>query len=114
MKKMTENFTQTGFNQSWCEAFRGHLTKYKKLKRAPGKDAHWLNQALYPVDFTVTVDGISGFRFGDVISTSLVPKKYNKAGLVFVVTKIDHKIDNGMWETTLSTAARLKMDGSTL
>jgi hypothetical protein len=114
MKKMTENFTQTGFNQSWCEAFRGHLTKYKKLKRAPGKDAHWLNKALYPVDFTVTIDGISGFRFGDVISTSLVPTKYNKAGLVFVVTKIDHKIDNGMWETTLSTAARLKMDGSTL
>ena len=114
MKKMTENFAQTGFNPSWCEAFRGHLTKIKKLARGPSKDAHWLNQALYPVDFSVTLDGVSGFRFGDVISTSLVPTKYNKAGLVFVITKIDHKIDSGTWETTLSTAARLKMDGTTL
>ena len=114
MKKMTENFAQTGFNPSWCEAFRGHLTKIKKLASGPSKDAHWLNQALYPVDFSVTLDGVSGFRFGDVISTSLVPTKYNKAGLVFVITKIDHKIDSGTWETTLSTAARLKMDGKTL
>ena len=114
MKKMTENFTQTGFNLSWCEAFRGHLTKLKKLAKGPSQNAHWLNQALYPVDFNVTIDGVSGFRFGDVISTSLVPTKYNKAGLVFVITKIDHKIENGVWETTLNTAARLKMDGSTL
>lgn len=115
MKKMTENFTQTGFNLSWCEAFRGHLTKLKKLARGNDmKNQHWLNQALYPVDFTVTIDGVSGFRFGDVIKTSLVPTKYTAAGLVFVVTKIDHKIENGMWETTLNTAARLKMDGSTL
>lgn len=105
MDKAEANFTKTGFNISWCEAYRGLLSKRKKL--GAGSDEHWINQALYPIDFTVTIDGISGFRFGDVIKTSLVPTAYNKEGLVFVVTKIDHKITAGGWETTLSTAARI-------
>jgi len=105
MKKAEANFTKTGFNLSWCEAYRGLQSKMKKLGN--GKGDHWINQALYPVDFTVTIDGISGFRFGDVIKTSLIPSAYSNAGLVFVVTKIDHKITAGGWETTLSTAARL-------
>jgi len=107
MQKAVENFTKTGFNLSWCEAYRGLLSKKKKL--AGSNDSHWINQALYPIDFTVTIDGISGFRFGDVIKTSLVPTAYNAAGLVFVVTKIDHKITAAGWETTLSTAARIGM-----
>lgn len=113
-KKLEEavaNFTKTGFNDAWCEAFRGNLAKLKKLSNNPG-DAHWLNMALYPVDFTITIDGVSGFRFGDVISTNLVPAKYVQNKLVFVITKIEHKISGGMWETTLHTAARLAMDGS--
>ena len=104
MQKAEANFTKSGFNLSWCEAYRGLLSKMKKLG---GSSDHWINQALYPIDFTVTIDGISGFRFGDVIRTSLIPTSYTNAKLVFVVTKIDHKITAGGWETTLSTAARL-------
>lgn len=108
LEKAVENFTKTGFNDSWCEAFRGNLAKLKKLE--PKIDnAHWLNQALYPVDFSITIDGVSGFRFGDVISTNLVPKRYVANNLVFVVTKIEHNISGGMWETTLHTAARIGM-----
>jgi len=109
--KAVENFSKTGFNDAWCEAFRGNLAKLKKMSTSPG-NAHWLNMALYPVDFSITIDGVSGFRFGDVISTNLVPKTYVDNKLVFVITKIEHKISGGMWETTLHTAARLKMDGS--
>jgi hypothetical protein len=72
-QKLTEavaNFTKTGFNDSWCEAFRGNLSKLKKLE-PDVNNAHWLNKALYPVDFSVTIDGVSGFRFGDVLSTNL-------------------------------------------
>ena len=106
--KAVENFTKTGFNDAWCEAFRGNLAKLKKLENNPD-NAHWLNQALYPVDFSVTIDGVSGFRFGDVISTNLVPATYVANKLVFVVTKIEHRISGGMWETTLHTAARISM-----
>ena len=111
MTKAVENFSKTGFNDAWCEAFRGNLAKLKKMSSSPA-NAHWLNMALYPVDFSVTIDGISGFRFGDVISTNLVPSSYVQNKLVFVITKIEHLISGGMWETTLHTAARLAMDGS--
>lgn len=110
LTKAVENFSKTGFNDAWCEAFRGNLAKLKKMSSNPA-DAHWLNMALYPVDFSVTIDGVSGFRFGDVISTNLVPSKYVENKLVFVITKIEHRISGGMWETTLHTAARLAMDG---
>jgi hypothetical protein len=62
---------------------------------------------LYPIDFSLTIDGIDGFKFGDVIQTNLIPSRYNQEGMVFVVTKIGHTIQNGVWETTLNTKARI-------
>ena len=109
MTTATENFSATGFNNAWCEAFRGNLQKYKKSGGAGGEKAHWLNQALYPINLSITIDGISGWRFGDVIDTSLVPSRY-VGKVAFVVTKIDHKITSAAWETTLNTACRIKPD----
>jgi hypothetical protein len=82
---------------------------YASYKRAASNtsQAHWLNKALYPVNLSLTIDGINGFKFGDVIKTTLVPRTYNKEGLVFVITKINHTIQNGIWETTLETKSRL-------
>ena len=105
--KSLENFTATGFNNSWCEAFRGNLQKYKKFGGAGGDAAHWLNESLYPINLSITIDGISGWTFGDVITTSLVPTRY-VPHVAFVVTKIDHKITSAAWETTLNTACRIK------
>jgi hypothetical protein len=71
-------------------------------------DAHWLNKAIYPIEFSATIDGINGFKFGDVLKTSLIPKHYNEAwDITFTVTKITHKVTPSTWETTLQTAARL-------
>ena len=73
--------------------------------------AHWLNNAVYPIDLSLTIDGISGFKFGDVISTNLVPKNYfTDYKMDFTVTKINHTIKDGIWETTLNTKSRITMD----
>ena len=74
-------------------------------------DVHWLNNAVYPIDLSITIDGISGFKFGDVITTNLVPKQYyTDYKMVFTVTKINHTIKDGIWETTLNTKSRITMD----
>lgn len=99
-------FSSAGFNNNWCETFRGLLTRKKKLVQS-STGGHWLNKAIYPMEFTLTIDGISGFTFGDVIDTNLLPAKYDNANMVFTVTKIDHKISNGVWETTLHTVSRI-------
>jgi hypothetical protein len=85
--------------------------KYKP--DADGTGAHWLNMAIYPIELTLTIDGINGFKFGDVIKTNLIPSHYNtRWGVVFTVTKIIHKVTPSTWETTLHTAARLPLDGN--
>ncbi len=109
MKNATENFTATGFNNAWCEAFRGNLQKYKKGGGAGGSNSHWLNQALYPINLSITIDGVAGFTFGDAVQTSLVPTRYF-GKVSFVVTKIDHKITSAAWETILNTTCRIKPD----
>jgi hypothetical protein len=106
----------SGFNNSWSEQMRGSLTAWKKsvVDRPTAADGnnqtHWLNSAAYPIDLTLTIDGINGFKFGDVIKTTAIPKRYNQEyKMVFTVTKISHKIDSSTWETTLQTKARIKM-----
>lgn len=109
MEKAVENFSATGFNEAWCEGFRGNIQKYKKAGGGGVDKSHWLNESLYPINLSITIDGIAGFKFGDVIRTSLVPTRHFKY-VVFVVTKIDHKVTATGWETTLNTACRVRPD----
>jgi hypothetical protein len=61
---------------------------------------------IFPLDLSVTVDGIEGFTFGDAVTTNYLPA--GLAGRVcWTVTKVDHTISNGDWTTTLSTVCRL-------
>lgn len=128
-KKQTENSAKKdqeeqlvvsdGFNEKWSDNYRSLLVKEKRLATAPvdisgrgiGVGGHWLNKAIYPVEFSVTIDGINGFKFGDVIKTTLIPIHYNVDwDMVFTVTKIIHRVTPSTWETTLNTVARLSMD----
>ena len=102
-----------GFNKSWGEQFRGLLQKYKKFQTesstGASQDGHWLNAAIYPIDLTLTIDGIDGFKFGDTIKCMAIPARYNNPPweTVFTITKITHVIDDSKWETTLNTKARI-------
>jgi hypothetical protein len=115
-KKAEQSAVDNGFNERWSDTYRGILTKLKRLKYKPDADgtgAHWLNMAIYPIELTLTIDGINGFKFGDVIKTNLIPSHYNtRWGVVFTITKIIHKVTPSTWETTLHTAARLPLDGN--
>lgn len=118
-KREEENVGTQGFTQEWCDNYRSILTKAKRLTtkgsygsgRSIPIGGHWLNKAIYPVEFTVTIDGINGFKFGDVLKTTMIPRHYNVDwDMVFTVTKILHKVTPSTWETTLNTAARLSLD----
>jgi len=103
---LLHNGANTGFSESWSEQLRGFLVKLRKS--ATTTDAHWLYKAIYPVDFSVTIDGINGFKFGDTLTTNMIPELYNtEYKMVFTVTKISHVIENKDWSTTISTKARI-------
>lgn len=91
-----------GINKQWEDAYRAALMSLRK-----SFDGSWMNSALYPIDFSVTVDGVSGFEFGEAVSTNLLPSRY--AGkMFFTITKISHSVNSATWETTINTAARFK------
>lgn len=95
-----------GFNQNWSESFRANLVKYKKTSL--NNDAHWLYNAVYPVNLSITIDGIHGFKFGDTLKTQMIPKTYNSDyNMVFTISKITHVIKDNDWETTLDTFSRI-------
>ena len=119
VKNYTDSITTAkdrGFNDAWSDKVRSSLSKIKKMKLDGGGEkngAHWLNNAVYPIDLTITIDGVSGFKFGDFITTNLIPKHYFKDyHMVFTITKISHTIKDGIWETTLNTKSRISMDGT--
>jgi hypothetical protein len=98
--EIVKSFETSGAGKKFTTGLKDN---YAKLKRSAGT-GHWLNKVLYPIDFSVTMDGIDGFYFGNVIKTNLVPDSYGE--MVFVVTKVAHSIKDGVWETTLTTKAR--------
>lgn len=106
IRTTTAQMIKTGVSDKWSQDLKGAYATYKRAQFVV-KDAHWLNKAIYPVNLTLTIDGINGFHFGNVLTTSLVPSQYNKEKLVFVVTKVAHSIKDGVWETTLETRSRI-------
>lgn len=118
LKKDLDALAKSGWNSAWSELIRGNLIKLKRLTLDPhdvgkGLGTSWLNRAIYPIEFSLTLDGINGFKFGDVIQTSLIPKHYNEQwGIVFTVLKITHKVTLSSWETSINTVARLNATGN--
>ena len=61
---------------------------------------------VYPINLELTTDGIAGIIWGNTIHTAFIPKIY-KDNVVFQVTTVQHEINTGDWETTISTVCRI-------
>lgn len=62
----------------------------------------------YPLNIELTVDGINGFEFGDLINLSVVNQLTGYENTVFRVLNVTHTIDaNNKWTTKLKTVCDL-------
>jgi len=63
-----------------------------------------------PVNFTMTFDGLSGIKIFDKLSVDsrFLPSNYGE-DLQFIITQLDHKIENNKWITTIGTQSVPKM-----
>jgi len=94
------------------ESIANALNTYKTL--GDNDLDKWNQNILLPLKFGVTIDGINGFKFGDTVATTYLPKKYKekisgKFKAVFTVTKVNHSIQNNDWTTQLETVCRLSV-----
>jgi hypothetical protein len=70
--------------------------------------------AQWPLKLQIVLDGIYGFRFGDVVDTTFLPNTYRGAGLkaAFLVQRVNHTIANNDWSTSLETVCDLVNKGA--
>ena len=94
--------------QNWLRLKRA----LKKLVRYPTPDitkSNELNAPIYPFDAELSIEGISGFKYGDVVIIPLLPKRY-LTQTVFSVIGVDHTVSSdGVWTTKLKLIMRPKI-----
>ena len=68
-----------------------------------------------PIGFEMTIDGLSGLRIFDrlKIDSRYLPPNYGDT-LDFIITQLDHKIENNKWITHLATMSIPKLFGNKL
>lgn len=86
------------FNEMRTEAIAQLTRDYKKTKE------NNLSAGIpVPIELSITLKGISLFKIGEVfaVNTAIMPAKYKDYG--FIITAVDHSIDNGQWVTNVGT-----------
>lgn len=73
------------------------------------------NNLLYPFELSVTIDGIGGIKWADLITIDRLPNRYkyissSKQQFRWQVTAVEHSITPGNWETTINCILRWPHD----
>ena len=65
---------------------------------------------VYPLDFSFTIDGIAGIKFGDAVTTNYMPAIYKQkpTRCSFTVLSVEHNVSGNDWTTTCSTVFRMR------
>lgn len=72
------------------------------------------NNVILPFNFSITIDGFSGFIWGNIIAFDYLPNRYFKNsstftnGVYFQITKISNNVTTAGWSTTIETIMRLR------
>jgi len=80
-------------------AIKANLNKNKKIEEVQ-------DPPLLPINLGFTLDGYNGFLWGHSLKAKPIPARYKD--VIFMVKKIEHKIDPNNWETTIDTVLRVQ------
>lgn len=88
------------------EALAKHmLYPYEKIEQSQQATA-----PIFPWDASFTIDGINGFRYGDIVTFSVLPERY-RVNTVFSVIGVNHDLSqDGQWKTEIKCIMRPKIE----
>ena len=91
------------------QRLRELLYKYQQYPTKKIQDTNILNAPTFIFDAEITIEGIQGFKIGDVMELPVLPDRYRKE-VVFSVIGITHNVDaSGIWQTKLKLIMRPKV-----
>ena len=84
----------------------GHQTAQSQALGAVAESDGIPAPGTIPVELSFTLHGIGGFRIGETFrlseaTTKVLPSAYSQNAIGFIITKVDHKIDEGGWKTEI-------------
>lgn len=102
-----DNPTKPFLNEAETASYINLLTtvmQYTETKTAVTQKKSSGTMGFIPVSVGLTLDGISGLKLlnGIKIDTSYLPSNYPET-MLFVISKLSHKIENNVWTTDLET-----------
>ena len=85
------------------------LKQYLKFPTNDIKTSNQLGRPIFDIEAEFEIDGLNGFRFGDVLNFEGIPNRYRKQA-VFIIYNVTHNVkSDGEWTTTIRTRLRTKI-----
>lgn len=102
------------FAPSNVKSFSALLKKLTNRENSFSEKKVNRNLTRFPLTMTLVIQGITGFKFGDTITSAMLPPKYKEeiknkgyvTDIIFTVTKVTQMIRGNSWTTTLDTIMR--------
>lgn len=88
------------------EALRKSIKSYLKYPTNTILQTQQLTAPIFPFTAEFTIDGVNGFRYGDVLTFEVLPLKYRE-NVVFSIISINQKVTStGQWTTNIRCIMR--------
>lgn len=105
-----EKLGQSPGVQELKTALRKALTEYVKKPYPDFNKSTQMTAPIFPFEATFTIDGINGFKYGDVLQFEALPMRY-RMNTVFSIINVTHTLSNsGEWTTKCRCIMRPSID----
>lgn len=110
LKAAKEKFGTDPKNLEFRSELRQCLTKYIQFPAPTIVQTNQLIAPVIPFDVEFTIDGINGFRYGDILSFDSLPSRYT-TNAVFPIVGVKQSVNSeGQWTTTVRCIMRPKIE----
>jgi len=104
-----EDYSHNPTSYKKKNSLRLALQKYLQYPTEEIDKSNLLNTPIFPYDASITIDGVNGFRYGDVLQFNALPYRY-RTQTVFSIINISHTVgSSGLWTTELACIMRPKV-----
>jgi hypothetical protein len=110
LKAAKEKFGTDPQNSEFQSELRQCLTKYIQFPSPSIVQTNRLIAPVIPFEVEFTIDGINGFRYGDILSFAALPSRYT-TNAVFPIVGVKQSVNSeGQWTTTIRCIMRPKIE----
>jgi len=109
LAKATKNFLADPTNMVKRGLMAVAMRKYLQYPKPTIQESNQQKAPIIPFDASFTIDGINGFKYGDVLSFAGLPKRYQENCVFLVVGQTDSVATDGQWTTAIRCLMRPKI-----